>query len=125
MSFLQPDAIIRIKNLRLRTFIGIKEEEIKNKQDVVINVVIHYPAEQARKSENIADALNYRTITKRIIAHVEDNRFALLEKLTQDVLNIACEHYWVTYAEVEVDKLYALRYADSVSMTMRYRKASE
>ncbi|HBX7657540.1 MAG: dihydroneopterin triphosphate 2'-epimerase, partial [Enterobacteriaceae bacterium] len=23
----QPDAIIRIKNLRLRTFIGIKEEE--------------------------------------------------------------------------------------------------
>nr|WP_302444637.1 dihydroneopterin triphosphate 2'-epimerase [Hafnia alvei] len=125
MSFLQPDAIIRIKNLRLRTFIGIKEEEIKNKQDVVINVVIHYPAEQARKSENIADALNYRTITKRIIAHVEDNRFALLEKLTQDVLNIACEHHWVTYAEVEIDKLYALRYADSVSMTMRYRKASE
>ncbi|MBI0276686.1 dihydroneopterin triphosphate 2'-epimerase [Hafnia alvei] len=125
MSFLQPDAIIRIKNLRLRTFIGIKEEEIKNKQDVVINVVIHYPAEQARKSENIADALNYRTITKRIIAHIEDNRFALLEKLTQDVLNIACEHHWVTYAEVEVDKLYALRYADSVSMTMRYRKASE
>lgn len=125
MIFLQPDAIIRIKNLRLRTFIGIKEEEIKNKQDVVINVVIHYPAEQARKSENIADALNYRTITKRIIAHVEDNRFALLEKLTQDVLNIACEHHWVTYAEVEVDKLYALRYADSVSMTMRYRKASE
>lgn len=125
MSFLQPDAIIRIKNLRLRTFIGIKEEEIKNKQDVVINVVIHYPAEQARKSENIADALNYRTITKRIIAHVENNRFALLEKLTQDVLNIACEHHWVTYAEVEVDKLYALRYADSVSMTMRYRKASE
>ncbi len=25
----QPAAIIRIKNLRLRTFIGIKEEEIK------------------------------------------------------------------------------------------------
>lgn len=125
MSFLQPDAIIRIKNLRLRTFIGIKEEEINNKQDVVINVVIHYPAEQARRSENIADALNYRTITKRIIAHVEEHRFALLEKLTQDVLDIACEHHWVTYAEVEVDKLYALRYADSVSMTMRYRKTDK
>ncbi|TBM24907.1 dihydroneopterin triphosphate 2'-epimerase [Hafnia paralvei] len=125
MSFLQPDAIIRIKNLRLRTFIGMKEEEINNKQDVVINVVIHYPAEQARRSENIADALNYRTITKRIIAHVEEHRFALLEKLTQDVLDIACEHHWVTYAEVEVDKLYALRYADSVSMTMRYRKADK
>ena len=26
----QPDAIIRIKNLRLRTFIGIKEEDRKS-----------------------------------------------------------------------------------------------
>ncbi len=28
----QHDAIIRIKNLRLRTFIGIKEEEIANRR---------------------------------------------------------------------------------------------
>ncbi|WP_058912833.1 dihydroneopterin triphosphate 2'-epimerase [Entomohabitans teleogrylli] len=117
-----PDAVIRIKNLRLRTFIGIKEEEINNRQDIVINVAIHYPAAQARHSVDIDDALNYRTITKAIIAHVESNRFALLEKLTQDVLNIACDHPWVTYAEVEIDKLHALRYADSVSMTMSWRR---
>ncbi|MEH2921031.1 dihydroneopterin triphosphate 2'-epimerase [Samsonia erythrinae] len=123
MSQHHSDAIIRIKNLRLRTFIGIKDEEIANKQDVIINVTIHYPAEQARNSENIDDALNYRTITKNIIRHVENNRFALLEKLTQDVLNIASNHDWITYAEVEVDKPFALRYADSVSMTMRYHKA--
>ena len=35
----QPDAIIRIKNLRLRTFIGIKEEEVINRQDIIINVI--------------------------------------------------------------------------------------
>lgn len=45
----QPDAIIRIKNLRLRTFIGIKEEEIANRQDIVINVVIHYPCRQSAR----------------------------------------------------------------------------
>ena len=72
----QPDAIIRIKNLRLRTFIGIKEEEIANRQDVVVNVAIHYPADKARDSEDINDALNYRTITKRIISHLENGRFA-------------------------------------------------
>ena len=33
----QHDAIIRIKNLRLRTYIGIKEEERANRQDIVIN----------------------------------------------------------------------------------------
>jgi hypothetical protein len=70
----QPDAIIRIKNLRLRTFIGIKEEEIANRQDVVVNVA--YPAEKSRNSEDINDALNYRTITKRIISHIENNRFS-------------------------------------------------
>jgi len=47
----QPAAIIRIKNLRLRTFIGIKEEEINNRQDIVINVTIHYPADKARTRE--------------------------------------------------------------------------
>ncbi|MCG8708122.1 dihydroneopterin triphosphate 2'-epimerase [Brenneria sp. 4F2] len=117
------DAIIRIKNLRLRTFIGIKEEEIGNRQDVVINVEIHYPAEKSRDSDDIDDALNYRTVTKNIIRHVEENRFALLEKLTQDVLDIASNHPWITYAEVEVDKLFALRYADSVSISLRYYKA--
>ena len=122
MSFSQPDAIIRIKNLRLRTFIGIKEEEIANRQDVVINVTIHYPADQARNSEDISDALNYRTVTKNIIQLVENNRFFLLEKLTQDVLDIARAHPWVSYAEVEIDKLFALRYADSVSMTMGWQR---
>lgn len=34
------NAVIRIKNLRLRTFIGIKDEEINNKQDVIINATI-------------------------------------------------------------------------------------
>ena len=114
----QPDAIIRIKNLRLRTFIGIKEEEIANRQDVVVNVAIHYPAEKSRNSEDINDALNYRTITKAIIAHVEGNRFALLERLTQEILDLVMTHQAVRYAEVEVDKPHALRFAESVSITL-------
>ena len=122
MSTSQADAIIRIKNLRLRTFIGIKEEEIANRQDIVINVMIHYPADKARDSEDISDALNYRTVTKKIIQRVENNRFSLLEKLTQDILDITHDNPWVTYAEVEIDKPHALRYADSVSMTMSWRK---
>jgi len=68
------------------------------------------------------DALNYRTITKRIIAHVENNRFSLLEKLTSDVLAIASDHHWVTRAEVEIDKPHALRFADSVSLSLSCSK---
>ena len=115
-------AIIRIKNLRLRTFIGIKEEEINNRQDVIINVCIHYCADKARRSDDMEHALNYRTITKAIINLVEDNRFSLLEHLTGKVLEIASEHEWVEYASVEIDKPHSLRYADSVSLQLSYRK---
>ena len=65
-------ATIRIKNLRLRTYIGINEDEIINKQDVVVNVKIEYQADQATDTDNMDDALNYKVITKRIIHLVED-----------------------------------------------------
>lgn len=115
-------ATIKIKNLRLRTYIGINDDEIRNKQDVVVNVKIHYNAVDATQTDDMDRALNYKTITKAIIKLVEDNRFSLLEKLTADVLSIAAEHPWVTYAEVEVDKPHALRFSDSVSLTLSCNK---
>ncbi len=115
-------AKIRIKNLRLRTYIGIKEEEINNKQDVVINVEIHYMAERATHSVEIEDALNYKPITKSVIRHVEENRFALLECLTAELLDLVCGDDRVVFAEVEVDKPNALRFTDSVSIALCYHK---
>lgn len=116
-------ATIRIKNLRLRTYIGINDDEIKNKQDVVINVRIQYHADAAASSDQMDNALNYRTITKQIISLVESNRFYLLEKLTAEVLALASAHSSVIFAEVEVDKPHALRFADSVSLMLSVNKA--
>jgi D-erythro-7,8-dihydroneopterin triphosphate epimerase len=119
MSKLTPGmARIRVKDLRLRTYIGIKEEEILNRQDVVINLTILYPAAEAVEVNEIDQALNYRTITKAVISHVEENRFALLERLTQEILDLVMAHAKVRYAEVEVDKPHALRFAESVSITL-------
>jgi D-erythro-7,8-dihydroneopterin triphosphate epimerase len=119
MTQLQPGmARIRVKDLRLRTFIGINEDEILNKQDVLINLTILYPAQQAVLDNDIDHALNYRTITKAVIQHVEGHRFALLERLTQELLDLVMGHAMVLYAEVEVDKPHALRFAESVSITL-------
>jgi len=109
---------IRIKNLRLRTFVGFNEEEQRKRQDVVINIRIDYDALRAAASDNPDHALNYRTITKEIIELVEDNRFLLLEKLVHDVVKLVLAHPAVDHVEVEVDKPHALRFADSVSLTM-------
>ncbi|NWO05723.1 MAG: dihydroneopterin triphosphate 2'-epimerase [Alteromonadaceae bacterium] len=111
-------ARVRIKNLLLRAYIGIKEEEINNQQDVVINVELTYDASEAIERNQIASALNYRTITKQIIAHVDGQRFALLERLTHEVLAIVMDHQAVQWAQVEIDKPHALRYAESVSVCL-------
>lgn len=115
-------ATIRIKNLRLRTFIGIKEDEIQNQQDIVINVVLKYPADRAVAFNQIDEALNYRTITKKLIQHVEQGRFALLERLTRELLDLVMEHQQVLWAQVEVDKPHALRFSDSVSITLSAKR---
>ena len=125
MPQLQPAmARIKVKDLRLRTFIGINEDEILNKQDVLINLTILYAVQEAVRDNDIDHALNYRTITKAIIAHVEGNRFALLERLTQELLDLVMANESVLYAEVEVDKPHALRFAESVSITLAASRAA-
>jgi D-erythro-7,8-dihydroneopterin triphosphate epimerase len=112
------DARINIDNLRLRTYIGFNPEEQSKQQDVIVNAELHYRADPAFASDDQADALDYKVLTKRMIRHIENGRFQLLEKLTADLLSIVCESERVNFAEVRVDKPHALRFADSVSVTL-------
>lgn len=111
-------ARVRIKNLILRAYIGIKDDEINNQQDVMINVELTYDASEAIHQNEILAALNYRTISKQIITHIDGKRFALLERLTHEALAIVMEHQTVQWARVEIDKPHALRYAESVSVCL-------
>ena len=117
-------ARINIKNLRLRAFVGIKEEEIINRQDVVLNIVILFDARNAFDATEIEKTLNYRTICKEVIAFIEENRFSLLEKMTRDTLELIMSHPEVEFASVEIDKLHALRFSDSVSITLQQERKS-
>ena len=116
------NAIINITNLRLRTFIGFNQEEREKKQDVVINIEIHYPADTACLNDEVEQALNYKDITKSVIKLVEEGHFLLLEKLVADVLERCHSHPSVTFAKVSIDKPHALRFADSVSLTLTWQK---
>ncbi|BAO44847.1 dihydroneopterin triphosphate 2'-epimerase [Thiolapillus brandeum] len=110
---------IRIKNLRLRTYIGFNDEEMKKRQDVVINIVFSYKADEAAETDDVKYAVNYRTITKEVIHLVENGRFMLLERLAADVLELVMDNPLIARAEVEVDKPHALRFSDSVSASVR------
>lgn len=113
--------LINVRNLRLRTFIGFNPEEKTKRQDIVVNIEIDYAFDQDVLDDKVQAALNYKTITKEVINHVESGRFMLLEKLVADVLSICSNHPQINYARVTVDKPHALRFADSVSLTLEHR----
>jgi D-erythro-7,8-dihydroneopterin triphosphate epimerase len=117
-------ATINIKNLRLRTFIGFNPEERTKKQDVVLNIRISYRPDPSVLDDQVGGALNYKTITKTVIRQVEEGRFLLLEKLVCEVLTTCSNHEDVMHASVTIDKPHALRFAESVSLTLEYHKTS-
>jgi 2-amino-4-hydroxy-6-hydroxymethyldihydropteridine diphosphokinase len=61
-----PDQIL-INDLFLRTIIGVNDDERTNRQDVLINLCLDVDTRAAGKSDDIADAVNYKTIAKRVI----------------------------------------------------------
>ncbi len=109
---------IYIKDLHLRTIIGINEEERRNRQDVLINIVMDVDMRRAGASDDIDDAVNYRTITKRIIQLVENSGFYLVEKMAAEIAVICLGDPRVERARVTVEKPGALRFARSVGVTI-------
>jgi dihydroneopterin aldolase/D-erythro-7,8-dihydroneopterin triphosphate epimerase len=108
---------IHIKDLLLRTIIGIDEEERHKKQDVLINITL-YTDHAAAASDDIADAVNYRTITKQIIELVENSQFFLVEKMAQEIVKLCLVDSRVERAVVTVEKPGALRFVRSVGVTV-------
>ncbi len=111
-------AKIRITDLSLRTIIGLHDWERKNKQDILINVLFDYDCTACRTNDRIEDAVDYRSLTKKIITEVESSNFFLLEKLTAHVLKIVMDIPRIQSATVRIDKPQALRFARSVSVEL-------
>ena len=109
---------IHIKDLLLRTVIGINAEERRDRQDVLINITLTADLCPAGHSDNIEDAVNYRSITKQIIQLVEGSQFYLVEKLAAEIAAVCLADPRVESARVTVEKPGALRFARSVGVTV-------
>ena len=110
---------ILIKDLLLRTIIGINDEERRARQDVLINITLEADTRAAGVSDDIEDAVNYRTISKRVIEMVEGSSFYLVEKLAAEIAAICLDDRRVERARVRVEKPGALRFARSVGIEIK------
>lgn len=109
---------IHISDLLLRTIIGINDEERVNKQDVIINITLYADLREAGLSDDIKDAVNYRTLTKKVIKLVKESQFFLVEKMAEEISNLCLTYPSVERTVVKVEKPGALRFARSVGVTV-------
>lgn len=114
---------LRIEKLRLRCFIGFNPHELKDKQDVIISMELYTDIRKGGESDNPDDILNYKTINKAVIAHVEASRYKTLEALATNIAKVAIE-CGAVHLKVQVEKPGALRFTDNV-MVIIERKTED
>jgi FolB domain-containing protein len=107
---------IVISDLLVRCIIGVRDDERKDKQDVLINLTLDMDLRKAGKSDRIDDSVDYRALNKQIMRMAESSQFYLVEALAQAVADICLAHPEVVEAHVRVEKPAALRFARSVGV---------
>jgi len=114
---------IHIKDLLVRAIIGINDEERINRQDVIINLTLFADTRPAAASDDIAHAVNYRTIAKNVIDFAESSQFLLVEKLAEEIARLCFQESGVERVIVTVEKPTALRFARTVGITIDRSRA--
>ena len=107
---------ILIKDLMLRCILGLSEEERREKQDVLINLILWTDLRRAAASDSIKDAVDYSALKKRIITLVEGSQYHLAETLADRIASLCLEQNAVQQVQVTVEKPTALRFAHSVGV---------
>ncbi len=107
---------ILIKDLLARGVIGISEKERSQPQDILINIVIFTDIRAAAISDDVEESINYRTVSKQVLAHASSVGRFTVEALAEDVARIILENPKVLGVRVRVEKPGAVRFTRSVGV---------
>jgi len=114
---------IHIKNLLLRTIIGLNDWEREKRQDVLINLTLFTDMRAAGRSDDASDILNYRMLAKAVIEYVEHSQHFLVEALASEIARICVVDHDAARVIVQVEKPGALRFAESVGVEIERSRA--
>ncbi len=107
---------IFLRDLRVETIIGIFDWERETPQTVSIDLELATDVARAAASDDIADALDYKAVAKRLIAFIGESRFQLVETLAERIATILREEFGVAWVRVTVNKGGAVRGASAVGV---------
>lgn len=111
-----------LRDLLVRGIVGVNDWEREQEQDVLVNVEVLTDTRAAGRSDDVADAFNYRTLAKAVIAHVESGKPQLVERLAEEIARIAVEQ-GAERVRVRVEKPGAVRFARSVGVEIERERA--
>ena len=110
--------IVYIRDLKIDTVIGIFEWERRIRQTVSIDLEMAFDIRPAAASDNIADALDYKAVAKRLIAFVEAAEFLLVETLAEKIAAIVQDEFGVPWLRLRLSKPGAVRGAQDVGVVI-------
>ena len=98
-----------IEDLEVETIIGIFGWERKVKQIVKISLEMDFNISDAAKTDNIDQALDYKSIGKDISSFVGKSSFQLVETMADKIAKRVLKNKSIEKVEVKVEKPGALR----------------
>ena len=108
--------IVFISELRVETIIGIYDWERTQKQLVTIDVEMAADIAKAAKSDHIDDALNYKSISKRVEQFTADSSFQLVETLAERLAELIRTEFNVSWVRLTLHKPGALSNSKDVGI---------
>jgi dihydroneopterin aldolase len=109
---------IYLTDLRIQTVIGIFEWERRVKQTVSIDLEMSTDVARAARTDSIADALDYKAVSKAVIELVENSSFQLVETLAERVAELIIRQFGVAQVRLRVNKRGAIRGARDVGVVI-------
>ena len=117
---------IFIHALKTETIVGIFDWERQVKQTVLIDIEFSADIRKAALSDSIDDTLNYKGVSKRVLAFVEASAFHLVETLAEHVAMLILEDFGVAWVRIVLSKPGAIRSSRDVGVVLeRDRDALE
>ena len=110
--------IIFIDALRVDTVIGVYDWERRIRQPVVVGLEMGADVARAAASDDVADALDYKAVSKRVQQFVGESSFFLVETLTERIAALVLDEFHVPWVRVRLNKVGALRGAKGVGIVI-------
>ncbi len=108
--------IVYIRDLRIDTIIGIYEWEREVRQTVSIDLEMASDIRKAAATDDIQFALNYKAVSKRLIAYVENRNALLVETLAEEIAQMIRTEFDVPWLRLRLSKPGAVRGARDVGL---------